>query len=163
MKWLYNSPPTASERSQGVCREGWVQPSQLSHCSVKGLTEQWFSPDDLGWLRPFGSLEELCLPSPYRPGSVLQTHLRERSCWNWMTIMQEVDWQKNPSSIGKLCWKRQPQTVVCHMGSSYSRSIWCVILFSYHFLHSSWDSMRPVASWEILDEWKRWDERDCWI
>lgn len=152
MKWLYNTPPTASEWSQGVCSEGWVQPSHLS--SVKGLTEQWFSPNDPGWLRPFGILA----------GCACQVLTAQEVCYNntYVSTRAEIEWQycrkltdnKTPLVLGNSAKMATADSSVpeFHVVSSYSRSIRCVIPFCWHFLHSSWDSMRPVASWAILHE-----------
>lgn len=152
MKWLYKSSPTASEWSQGVCSGGWVQPSHLS--SVKGLTEQWFSPDDPSWLRPFGILA----------GCACQALTAQEACYNntYVSTRAEIEWQycrtltniETRLVLGNSAKMATADGVVpeCHVVSSYSRSIKCVIAFCWHFLHSSWHSMGPVVSWAILHE-----------
>lgn len=152
MKWLYNSPPTASEWSQGFSSERWVEQSHLS--SVKGLTERWFSPDDPGWLRPFGIFA----------GCACQALTAQEVCYNntYVSTRAEIEWQycrkltddKIPRVLGNSAKTATADSsgTEFYVVSSYSRSIRCVIPLCCHFLHSSWDLIRPVASWAILYE-----------
>lgn len=69
---------------------GWSQ-SHLS--SVKGLTQQSFSPDDPGWLRPFG----------IKAGCACQALTAQEVCYNttYVSTQAESEWQYFKKLTGK--------------------------------------------------------------
>lgn len=113
----------------------------------------------VGWLRLFG----------IKAGCACQALTAQEVCYNstYVSTRAEIEWQyfkkltdiKNKRLVFGNTAKRA--TADCsvpesHVDSSYSRSIRCVILFCWHFLHCSWDfrgassilsNSAPIQSW----------------